>query len=70
MQIAGVCYLTNSFSLILAPKFTSMISPAILIPSFIGELSLCLWLIIKGVNVPKWEEKARRLRVGVESAFI
>ena len=70
MQIAGVCYLINSFSLILTPKFTSMISPAILIPSFFGELWLCLWLIIKGVNVPKWEEKARRLRVGVESAFI
>jgi hypothetical protein len=25
----------------------------------IGESSLCLWLMVKGVNVPKWNEKAR-----------
>jgi len=27
--------------------------------ALIGELSLCLWLMVKGVNVPKWNEKAR-----------
>ncbi len=56
IQIAGLCYLTNSFSLILAPKFAYTIFPAILIPAFIGELSFCLWLIVKGVNVPKWNK--------------
>ncbi len=25
---------------------------------FIAELSLCLWLLVKGVNAAKWEEKA------------
>lgn len=35
-----------------------MLFPAILVPAFIGELSLCLWLLVKGVNVPKWEEAA------------
>jgi hypothetical protein len=58
MQIAGVCYLVNSFSLLLAPRFADLIFPAVLIPSFIGELSLCLWLLVKGVNVSKWKEKA------------
>jgi hypothetical protein len=58
MQIAGLCYLINSFALLLAPKFADMISPAILVPSFIGELSLCLWLIVKGVNITKWKEQA------------
>ena len=58
LQIAGVCYLINSFALILAPSFANTIFPAILIPSFIGELSLCLWLLVKGVNATKWEEKA------------
>lgn len=70
MQIVGVCYLVNSFSLILAPNFLNTISPAILIPCFIGELSLCLSLIIKGVNAPAWQEKARKIHGGVESAFI
>lgn len=58
MQIAGLCYLVNSFSLLLAPRFVDLIFPAVLIPSFIGELSLCLWLLVKGVNVSKWKEKA------------
>lgn len=50
MQIAGVCYLTNSFALILAPSFGDKLFPWIHIPSFIAELSLCLWLLIKGVR--------------------
>ena len=58
MQVAGVCYLTNSFALLLAPKVANVLFPAILVPSFIGELSLCLWLLVKGVNVARWEERA------------
>ena len=57
MQIAGPSYLINSFALFLAPTFADMIFPAVLVPAFIGESSLCLWLIVKGVNVPKWEKQ-------------
>ena len=57
MQIAGVCYLTNSFALILAPKLANNLFPIILIPPLIAELSLCLWMIMKGVNLPIWEKK-------------
>lgn len=60
MQIAGLCYLTNSFILLLAPKFASII---FMMPCLVAELSFCLWLIVKGVNVNKWEEKANMLRV-------
>ena len=56
MQIAGVCYLTNSISLLIAPDFAEIIFPAILFPCFIAELSFCLWLIVKGVNVQKWRD--------------
>jgi len=56
IQIAGLCYLTNSFALLLAPQFAHIIFPAILLPAFIGELSFCLWLIVKGVNVQKWNK--------------
>jgi hypothetical protein len=55
MQVAGVCYLVNSFTLLLAPAFASTL---LLAPAFLGELSLCLWLLVKGVNVPKWKELA------------
>jgi hypothetical protein len=57
MQIAGLCYLTNSFTLLLAPKFADIIFPAILVPCFIAELSFCIWLLVKGVNLPKWEKQ-------------
>lgn len=57
MQIGGLCYITNSFAMILAPKFADMLFPAILIPVFIAEMSLCLWLILKGVNIIKWEKQ-------------
>lgn len=58
MQIAGLCYLTNSFALLLDPGFASRIFPAILVPAFVGELSLCLWLLVKGVDVEKWKARA------------
>lgn len=44
--------------LILSPTLADMLFPAVLIPAFIGEASLCLWLIVKGVDVPKWEARA------------
>jgi len=58
MQVAGYCYLLNSFSLILAPEFAAVLFPVVLLPPLIAEVSLCLWLIIKGVNIPKWNERA------------
>ncbi|MCU1251715.1 MAG: hypothetical protein JWQ49_4744 [Edaphobacter sp.] len=62
MQIAGLSYLTNSFALVLAPAVANRLFPAILLPAFVGEASLCLWLLVKGVNVEKWEEKANAWR--------
>jgi hypothetical protein len=57
IQIAGLCYLTNSFALILYPAIASQVFLAILIPVFVAELSLCLWLLVKGVNIQKWNER-------------
>ncbi len=45
IALAGVCYLVNSFALLLAPAFAALLFPAILLPSFVGELALSLWLI-------------------------
>lgn len=70
MQIAGLCYLTNSFAMLLAPTFADAIFPAILVPAFIGELSLCLWLLAKGVNLPKWQTQVSMGRVSGTSMDI
>ena len=65
MQIAGLSYLANSFALVLAPALANRLFPGILLPAFVGEASLCLWLLVNGVNVPKWEAKVNAWRVSV-----
>jgi hypothetical protein len=57
MQLAGLSYLTACFAALFAPTFADLIIPAVLIPPLIGELSLCLWLLVKGVNIAKWKER-------------
>lgn len=54
MAIAGLCYLTNTFALILAPQLSSIV---LLLPCLVAELALSLWLIFKGVNLPVWKQK-------------
>jgi hypothetical protein len=58
IQLAGMSYLINSAALLVAPAWSAMLFPLILLPAFIGEASLCLWLLIKGVDVLKWRERA------------
>lgn len=48
--ISGIGYLINSFTMLLSKGFANSIFTYVAIPIFIGELSLCLWLLIKGVN--------------------
>ena len=55
--IAGLSYLVNSFAMLVAPALADRMFPAILAPAFIGELAMCLWLLIMGVNVSKWNER-------------
>jgi hypothetical protein len=57
IALAGLSYLTNSITLILAPTYTEMVVPVLAL-ALLGELALSLWLIVKGVNIPKWHEKA------------
>jgi hypothetical protein len=59
MQIAGVCYVVNSFALLLSPPLSSRLFLAILMPALIAELSLALWLLVKGVNTANWEVRRR-----------
>jgi hypothetical protein len=61
IQVAGVCYLTNSFALLLAPALEDRMFPLILLPAFVGEASLCVWLLVKGVDVEMWRQANARL---------
>jgi hypothetical protein len=56
LQIAGASYVVNSFLGLVVPDVASIV---FLIPSFVAELSLALWLLTKGVDAKKWEHRAR-----------
>jgi hypothetical protein len=55
--VAGVSYLVNSFSQLLFPAFAEKLLPGILLAAFLGELGTCLYLIIWGLNVKRWNEQ-------------
>jgi len=54
VQVAGVSYVVNSFLLLVVPDLANIV---VLIPAFIAELSLALWLLIKGVDESEWERR-------------
>jgi hypothetical protein len=58
LAIGGLGYLTNSFADFLAPAFGDALGLYIVVPGAVAELLLILWLLVIGVNVAKWEEKA------------
>jgi hypothetical protein len=57
IQIAGLGYISNGFAIILYPTIANMVFLAIILPVFISETSLSLWLLVKGVNVQRWNER-------------
>jgi hypothetical protein len=58
MAIGGSAYLTYSFATFLAPSVAARLVPSIQLPSLIGELSLCLYLVAGRVNATRWRERA------------
>ncbi len=45
MQLAGICYIANTFCLLLFPDFAGHLFPFILLPCLIGETCFALWLL-------------------------
>ena len=64
MGLAGISYLVATFGALFAPAFGQAISPWILLPVLIGESALCLWLLLKGVNLKRWRERMEVERTG------
>lgn len=50
MVVTGVGYLADGFGFFLVPGVASTMSPFFIAPVVVGELSLCWWLLIKGVR--------------------
>jgi Domain of unknown function (DUF4386) len=53
MVLAGLSYV-----LFLSPPLVRSLQPYILAFPGVGQISLCLWLLVLGVNVQRWKEQA------------
>jgi Domain of unknown function (DUF4386) len=62
LSIGGLGYLANIFATAISPAIAGHIFPYIMLPAGIAEIALTLWLIIRGVNVPRWKEQASTLQ--------
>ena len=59
MQAAEGCYLVACWAALFAPALASSILSAALLPCLVGELSWCLWMLVKGVDSTKWQARVR-----------
>ncbi len=57
MHLAGWSYLINSFAMLLAPALWGALTPAILMPALVGELTFSGWMIWKGVDLAQWQQR-------------
>lgn len=55
MTMAGLAFIVSNFALVLAPRYRSDWLLVLMLP---GLLLMTVWLLVKGVDLPKWEEKA------------
>jgi hypothetical protein len=58
LAITGACYLTNSFANFLSLPFQAYMFPFVAGGGLLGEGSLTAWLLIKGVNIQRWNEQS------------
>ena len=50
MVLAGVCYFVSSLTTVVAPALSRLLLPSILVPCFLGEAALAIWLLLKGTR--------------------
>ena len=56
LMLAGLGFVVKNFLHVLAPAYASDL---FLLPVFLALLSMIAWFLVKGVNVAKWEARAR-----------
>jgi uncharacterized protein DUF4386 len=59
LAIDALNYLAGGFTGILAPGVAAHMVPWNGLPTILAEGSLCLWLLVAGVDVVRWKEQAR-----------
>jgi hypothetical protein len=54
----NMLYLLDSYGNILLPNYAEIFGVIVGVTAVIGELPFFLWLLIKGVNVQEWHNRA------------
>ena len=57
LQVAGGSYLVACWAALFASTLADQLLPGLLLPPLVGELSVCLWLLVKGVNRAQWHAR-------------
>ena len=63
LSIGGTSYVIASFASFLIPSFGAHLISFVLPVALIGEGSLTVWLLVKGVNIQRWKERANEAEV-------
>ena len=58
LSIGGTSYVIASFASFLIPSFGAHLISFVLPVALIGEGSLTVWLLVKGVNIQRWKDQA------------
>jgi len=58
LGIGGLSYVVVCFANFLLPPLGARLTPFIFPVAFIGEGSLAVWLLVKGVHVQRWKDQA------------
>lgn len=58
LAIDAATYLASGFATMIAPGVAAHLGAWVGLPTIIAEGSLCLWLLVAGVNVERWREQA------------
>ena len=61
MMLGGLSWLT-----FLSPQLAKYLDPFNLAPGIFGEGALTVWLLVAGVNVERWKERASRTGFGTD----
>lgn len=56
LALAGLGFVAKNLALVLVPAYAS---DAFLLPMFLACISLTVWFLVKGVDVPKWEARQK-----------
>jgi len=57
LAVEGLLYLITSFAKFISPAVAARVFPLLAV-SGLAEVSICLWLLVMGVNAEKWREQA------------